>query len=73
MLCTNIPDIGEVKGVMSRSRVDALSELGSAFLKGGNSIFNAAIGSGIFPKGEIGHSNNYGPNGPNRKKTESNY
>jgi len=37
-----------VKGVMSRSRVDALSELCSPFLKGGNSVFIAAIVSGLF-------------------------
>jgi len=40
------------KGVMSRSSVDALSELCSPFLKGGNSAFIAAIVSGLFPKDE---------------------
>ena len=65
--------LNKFKGVMSRSSVDALSELCSPFLKGGNSAFIAAIASGLFPKTNIGHSNNYGPNGPNRKKMGSNY
>jgi len=40
------------KGVMSRSNADTLSELCSAFLKGGNPAFNAVIASGLFPKNE---------------------
>jgi len=39
-----------LKGVMSRPRVDILSEPCSPFLKGGNSAFIAAIASGLFPK-----------------------
>jgi len=39
-------------GVMTRSMVDALSELCSSFLKGGNSTFSAAIASGLFPQTE---------------------
>jgi len=59
---------------MSLSSIDALSELCSPFLKGGNSTFIAAIASSLFPKKmNIGHSNNYGLNGPNRKKMGSNY
>ena len=61
------------EGFMSRSSVDALSELCSPFLKGGNFAFIAAIASGLFPRTNIGHSNNYGPNGPNRKKIDSNF
>jgi len=34
-----------LKGVMSRPMVDALSELGSPFLKEGNSVLFAAIAS----------------------------
>jgi len=56
------------KGVMLWSRVDALLKLCSPFLKGGNSALIAAIASGFFHKVIIAHSNNYGPNGPNRKK-----
>jgi len=41
-----------IKGVMSPSRVGALSELCSPFLKGGNSAFIVAIASGSFPKSE---------------------
>jgi len=41
-----------VKWVMSRSRVDPVSELCSLFLKEGNSVFIAAIVSGFFPKSE---------------------
>jgi len=37
-----------LKWVMSRSRADALSELCSPFLKGGSSVFIAAIASGLF-------------------------
>ena len=40
----------ELKGVMTGSMVDALSELCSPFLKGGNSAFIAAIASGLFPQ-----------------------
>jgi len=59
---------------MSRSRVEALSELCSSFLKGGNSAFIAAIASDLFPKKEnISHSNNYDTNGPNINKMGSNY
>ena len=61
-----------VKGVVTRSTVDALSELFSPFLKGGNSAFSA-IASGLLRKPNIGHSNNYGSNGPNRNKMGSNY
>jgi len=39
-----------IEGVMSRSRVDALLELCSPLLQGGNSAFNAAIASDPFPK-----------------------
>ena len=55
---------------MTRSMVDALSELCSPFLKGANSAFIAAIASGLFHKPNMGHSNNYGPNG---NKMGSNY
>jgi len=67
----HLPQMGRnlIKGVMSSSSVDALSELCSPFLKGGNSAFIAAIASGLFPKNEY-RSNNYGPN---RKKKGSNY
>ena len=41
-----------VKGVMTRSTVDALSELCFPFLKGGNSAFIAAIASVLFPQNE---------------------
>ena len=41
-----------VKGVMTRSIADALSELCTPFLKGGNSAFLAAIASGLFPQTE---------------------
>ena len=62
------------KGIKPRSMVDALLELCSPFLKGDNSAFIAAIASGIFfLKTNICDSNNYGPNGPNRKKLGSNY
>jgi len=57
--------IREVKGVISRVRVDALSGLCSPFLKGGNSVFVAVVresASGFFHKMNIDHSNNYGPN-----------
>jgi len=40
------------EGVMTRSIVDALSELCSPFLKGGNSTFIAAIASRLFPQTE---------------------
>ena len=59
----------DIKGVMTRSIVYALSELCSPFLKGGNSAFSAAIAIVFFHKPNIGHSNNYGTNrnkmGPN--------
>ena len=42
-----------IKGVMSRSNVDTLSELCSAFLKGGNAAFIAATASGLFLKNRI--------------------
>jgi len=41
-----------VKGVMTRSMVEALSKLCSPFLKGGNFAFIAAIASGLFPQTE---------------------
>ena len=41
-----------LEGVMSWSRVDALLELCSLFLKGGNSAFITAIASGLFSNGE---------------------
>ena len=37
---------------MTRSIEDALSELRSPFLKGGNSAFIAAIAGGLFPQTE---------------------
>jgi len=55
---------------MTWSLVDALSELCSPFLKGGNFTFIAVIASGLFHKTNIGHSNSYGPN---RNKKGSNY
>jgi len=49
---------------MSRSTVEALSELYSPFSKGGNFPFIAAIASGLFPKkANLGHPNNNGPDG----------
>jgi len=60
----------EFKGVMTRSMVDAPSELCFPFLKSGNSAFIAAIASGLFPQTNIGHSNNYRPN---RNKMGSDY
>jgi len=57
---------------MSRSRVDALSELCTPFLKGGNCAFIAVIASGLFHKMNIDHSHNYGLNRPRGKKG-SNY
>jgi len=54
--------------------IDAFSELRSPFLKEGNSVPIAVIVSAVYSKKlNIGHSNNYGPNGPNRKKIGSNY
>jgi len=44
--------VRELKGVMTRLIVDALSELCSPFLKGGDSAFIAAIASGFFPQTE---------------------
>ena len=41
-----------VRGVMTRSIVDILSELCSPFLKGGNSAFITAIASSLFPQTE---------------------
>ena len=41
-----------IKGVVTRSMVDALSELCSPFLKGGNSVFIVAIVSSLFPQNE---------------------
>ena len=41
-----------LKGVITRSIVDVLSELCSPFLKGGNSAFIPAIASGLFPQTE---------------------
>ena len=41
-----------IKGVMSRLRVDTLSESWSSFLKAGNSTFIIAIASGLFPQNE---------------------
>ena len=40
------------KRVMPRPMVDALSELCSTFLKGGNSALIAAIAGGLFPRNE---------------------
>jgi len=37
---------------MAQSIVGVLSELCSPFLKGGNSVFIAAIASGLFPQTE---------------------
>jgi len=42
----------ELKGVMTWSIVDVLSELCSPFLKGGNSAFITVIASGLFPQTE---------------------
>jgi len=42
------------------------------FLKGGNSAFTTAI-EVFFKKMNIGHSDNYCPIGPNRKKMGFNY
>ena len=39
-----------IKGVMTRSMIDALSESCSLFLKGGNFVFFAVIASGLFPQ-----------------------
>jgi len=39
-----------IKGVMSRSNVDTLSELWSPFIKGGNSAFIPATASGLLKK-----------------------
>jgi len=65
----------DVKWVKPRSKVDALSKLCFPFLEGFNFAFIATIASGFFPKkkANIGHSNNYGPNGPNRNKMGSDY
>jgi len=41
-----------LKGVMTRSMVEAFSELCSPFLKGGNSAFITAIASGLVPQTE---------------------
>jgi len=41
-----------LKGVMTRSMVDTLSELCSPFVKGGNSALIAAITSGFFLQNE---------------------
>ena len=59
---------------MSQLSVDALSELCFPFLKGSSSALIAVLASDLFPKQpNIAHSNNYGLNGPNRKKKGSNY
>jgi len=42
----------KLKGVMTLSIVDTLSELCSPFLKGGNSAFIAVIASNLFPQTE---------------------
>ena len=42
----------DLKGVKPRLRLDALAELCSPFLKGGNSAFIIAIANGLFPKSE---------------------
>jgi len=42
--------VHKLEGGMSRSNVEALSELCYPFLKGGNSILIATIASGPFPK-----------------------
>jgi len=42
-----------IKGVMARSRVDALSELCDPLLKGSNAVFIAAIVSDLFLKKQI--------------------
>ena len=64
-----------LKGVMTQLMVGTLSGLCSPFLKGGNSAFIAAIGSGFPPppQNDFGGLNNYGSNGPNRNKMGSNY
>jgi len=49
---STVPSKERIKGVMTRSIVDALSELCSPFLKGSNSVFSAAIASGLFPQTE---------------------
>ena len=41
-----------LKGVMTQSMVDELSELCSPFLKGGKSAFIAAIASGLSSQNE---------------------
>ena len=41
-----------IKVVMSRSRVDAPSEVCFPFLKGDNSAFIAATAFGLFPKNQ---------------------
>ena len=41
-----------IKGVMTRSMVDALSDLCSPFVKGGNFAFITAIASSLFPQTE---------------------
>ena len=46
---------------MTRSMINALSELYSPFLKGGDSVFIAAIASGLFPQNEYRSLENYGP------------
>jgi len=43
----------KLKGVMTLSIVDVLSELCSPFLKGGNSAFITTIASGVFPQNRI--------------------
>ena len=54
---------------LSRSNVDALSELYFPFLKGGDSVFIPAVASGLF----LRNSNNYAVNDPNGTKMGSNY
>jgi len=54
--------------------VDALSELCFLFFKGGNSIFIAALASGLSPKTtNIDDLDNYGPSGPTIRKIRSSY
>ena len=43
----------KLKGVMTRSMVNAFSELCSPFFKGGNSAFITAIASGLFSTNRI--------------------
>jgi len=50
--CKNYNSLSFLKGVMTRSMVDALSELCPLFLKRGNSALIAAMTRGLFPQNE---------------------